>query len=152
MCIRDSSSAAIPGKASESSMLVARFKMRPSVPSAPCSITNTTVSRKFGSFSDGLATKKTPLATEDGLNSDSASAGAPPRTVSRITSSILIIFCVSTMSTGLADQLRKAPGKEQGVQGAKEQRKAHFAARPPLTVLSDRPGRMDDRWITILIL
>src|SRR6185503_1518387 len=135
-------------------MLVARFKMRPSVPSAPCSITRTTVWRKFGSFSDGLATKKAPLATEDGLISDSAPAGVPSRTVSRITSSIptiCTIFCISITSTWLADQLSKAPGKEQDVHRAKEQRKTDFAVRPPLTVLSQRPGRMDDRWITVLL-
>jgi hypothetical protein len=71
---------------------VVRFKITPSVPSGPCSRTSTTVCRKFGSFIDGLATKKTPFSTEDGWNSGPATAVVPSSTVSAISSSRPAIF------------------------------------------------------------
>src|SRR4029077_12327130 len=55
--------------------------MSPSVPSGPCSTTSTTAWRKFGSSSDGLATKSTPFSTDDGDNSFPARAGTACRTV-----------------------------------------------------------------------
>ena len=58
-----------------------RFRMSPTVPSGPCCTTSTTDSRKFGSSSDGLATKSTPFSTDDGENSVPARAGTACRTV-----------------------------------------------------------------------
>ncbi|TKS60411.1 MAG: hypothetical protein EWM73_03106 [Nitrospira sp.] len=58
-----------------------RFRMSPTVPSGPCSTTSTTAWRKFGSSSDGLATKSTPFLTDNGENSVLARAGTACRTV-----------------------------------------------------------------------
>ena len=58
-----------------------RFSTSPRVPSGPCSTTSTTAWRKFGSSSDGLATKSTPFPTDDGANSMPARAGTACRTV-----------------------------------------------------------------------
>src|SRR5213594_1595159 len=55
--------------------------MSPTVPSGPCSTTSTTAWWKFGSSSDGLATKSTPFPTDDGDNSFPARAGTACRTV-----------------------------------------------------------------------
>src|SRR6478736_6588922 len=42
-------------------MAVGRFTTTPSAPSAPCSQSNTTVCRKFGSRKDGAAIRNTPF-------------------------------------------------------------------------------------------
>src|SRR5215467_8693323 len=49
-----------------------------------------------------------------------------------------------------AEELRETPDEEQQVHNSEEHGKADFAARPPLTVLSNGPCRMDDRRIIAL--
>jgi hypothetical protein len=69
------------GNASYKRSFVGRFRISPTVPSDPCSTTSTTAWRKFGSSSDGLATKSTPFATDDGADSMPARTGTADRTV-----------------------------------------------------------------------
>jgi hypothetical protein len=74
-------STVISGNALDRRTFVERFKIIPTVPSGPCSTTSTTAWRKFGSSNDGLATKSTPFATDDGADSMPARAGAAYKTV-----------------------------------------------------------------------
>jgi hypothetical protein len=69
------------GNALDRRTFVERFRISPTVPSDPYSTTSTTAWRKFGSSSDGLATKSTPFPIDDGANSMLAGAGIACRTV-----------------------------------------------------------------------
>jgi hypothetical protein len=69
------------GKALDRRTFVERFKIIPTVPSDPWSTTSTTAWRKFGSSSEGLATKSTPFSIDDGADSMPARAGAAYKTV-----------------------------------------------------------------------